>query len=154
MKKKLFLKKNRGFIYGFILFVLYIFVDISPAISDIILIANKDIEVTSMNKKEIKDIFLGNKVSWRNGEKIVIIILENESINNNLMRKYFGKSIQQYKYYWKKQLFLGKIANLPKYTNSPKTLKTFVANTPGCISFLTTNHETFDDNVQIITISK
>lgn len=121
-------------IIAYILFTVLL----SPALSfadDAVVIANKNVPSSTLSSDDIKQIFLGNKTSWDNGDKIVFVVQDRTDTADAFLKAYIRKSASQYDNYWKKQVFTGK-GKAPKSFSSDQELAEFVANTPGAIGYV------------------
>ncbi len=121
-------------VVGMVLFAgVAVFVHSSQA-DDILIIANKDIPVSSLTAEELKSIFLGEKVKWNDRQTVAFVLLMTD-IHESFLKKYLGISSVQYSQYWKKMIFTGR-AKSPKAFNKPEELCDYVANTSGCIGYV------------------
>ena len=110
-----------------------VFVHSSQA-DDILIIANKDVPVSSLSAEELKSIFLGEKVKWNDTHTVAFALLMTD-IHESFLKKYLGISSVQYSQYWKKMIFTGR-AKSPKAFNKPEELCDYVVNTSGCIGYV------------------
>lgn len=101
-------------------------------------ITHKNIE-ESLDRDEIKHIFLGQKTRWGNDLGVTFALPADKTLCNTFLRAYLGKSYTQYLNYWKKQVFTGK-GRMPVFFRDEQELLTFVAQTPGAISFVAFQH--------------
>jgi ABC-type phosphate transport system substrate-binding protein len=96
----------------------------------------------------VRNIFLGKKTKWDNGQQIVIVTLKDSETHKNFLKKYIAKTATQFKSYWKKQVFTGK-GSVPKSFEKEEDLLDFVAGTEGAIGYVSSGLNT--DAVKTIT---
>jgi ABC-type phosphate transport system substrate-binding protein len=143
---------KKGMLIG-ILLVLFIqpsTLKVSADNEQLVIIGHKNV-ADSLKKNEVKQIFLGRKTRWENDEKILFVVLAEEPAYTTFLKEYVGKTIFQYKNYWKKQVFTGK-GRMPKLFKNGTKLIDYVSSTEGAISFAMVHDVTADDRVKIITI--
>lgn len=110
------------------------FVLFSSAQGDIMIIANKDVPVSTLSKNEIRSIFLGEKVKWSNNQKIIFVILKSD-VHNAFLKEYVGNTASQYRNYWRKMVFTGKSKSPKSFNNMDKLIR-YIANTSGAIGYI------------------
>jgi ABC-type phosphate transport system substrate-binding protein len=127
-------------IIAFILFVALF----SPVISlaeGAVIIANKDVPASDLTSGDVKQIFLGSKTTWENGEKIVFVVQDRTEAGKYFLKTYVKKSASQYDNYWKKQVFTGK-GKAPMSFSSDQELVEYVARTPGAVGYVSSTADT------------
>lgn len=127
-------------IIAFILFVVLL----SPVLSmadGVVIIANMDVPVNSLTADAVKQIFLGNKTAWENGEKIVFVVQDRTDAGDDFLETYVKKTASQYENYWKRQVFTGK-GKAPRSFSSDQELVRFVARTPGTVGYISSGADT------------
>ena len=118
--------------------------------AEVMFIANNSVSNTALSKSEIKEIFLGDKVSWENGQEIKFVTLKKSATHQEFTKQFTKKSESQFLRYWKKQVFTGK-GSMPKSFASEKELMSFVANNEGAIGYISKG--TAAEGVKTLTIS-
>lgn len=88
-----------------------------------------------MTSEELKKIYLGQKKTWSNGDKIILATLKNGNVNESFMLNKIGKKPAQFTMYWKKQVFTGQ-GIMPKSFEDEKAIIEFVANNKGAIGYI------------------
>ncbi len=116
---------------------------------DVALVANDAVAEASLNQKDVKKIFLGKKTRWENGDKIIIVTLDDGVSHEQFVKDFVGKTPSQYKKYWKKLTFTGK-GKAPKSFKSEDELAAYVAETAGAIGYLAP--ATASDKTKIIDV--
>jgi len=118
--------------------------------ADIIFICNESVPFDSITKKEIKNIFLGDKLNWTPEKEITFVIMKKSNIHKKFARIYTKRSYSQFNNYWKRMLFTGK-GRLPRSFGTEKALIDYIAKTDGAISYISSMTDT--KNVKILTVS-
>lgn len=125
---------------------------LSPVLSladGAVIIANKDVPSSALSSDDVKQIFLGNKTAWDNGDKIVFVVQDRTKTADVFLKTYVKKSSSQYDNFWKKQVFTGK-GKAPQSFSSDQELVEFVANTPGAIGYISSDANS--TNVKTIAV--
>lgn len=117
--------------------------------NDVCIIANKNVPVNDITSDMLKDIFLGKKNTWDNGESINFVIMNSGESHNDFLKTYLQKSNAQFNNYWKKQVFTGQ-GSMPKALNSDKAMSDFVASMNGAIGYVSASSDT--KHVKIVTV--
>ena len=107
----------------------------SSAMDEPTVIVNESVSVDTLSMDDVKQIFMGKKRSWENGDIIVAAVLESGETHENFLKKFIQKSRMQFRTYWKKLVFTGKAQALNEF-DSDNDLVTFVANTKGAIGYI------------------
>ena len=131
------------------LFFLLVFFPASKSFADVVFIANKTLPENQLTPDEIKNIFLGDMVTWKDGRSVVIVICNESEAHREFTTKYTNKTPSQFISYWRMQLFSGK-AQIPKTFADEKDVVNFVENTPCAIGYISS---ATTGNVKIITIA-
>ncbi len=86
---------------------------ITRAYAEVVFITNNSVQESALKKGEIKEIFLGDRVSWNNGQEIKFVVLKKSPTHTEFTKVYTKKSESQFLRFWKKQVFTGK-GSMPK----------------------------------------
>ncbi len=122
----------------------------APAASqEVVIIANKSVETSTLSPAQLKEIFLGKCTRWENGDKINIVILKHTDTHKSFLKTYVKRSPSQFTNYWRKQVFTGK-GESPKAFKSERELVDYVANVKGAIGYITKGTHT--DRVKILSV--
>jgi len=142
---------KKGIVIGVLLALFIGFLSLSAFAEDeqVVMIGHASIP-DSLKKEEIKQIFLGRKTRWANDEKIIFVIFAEENTYKTFLKEYVGKTIFQYKNYWKKQVFTGK-GRMPKAFRKSDDVIKFMSDTKGTISFVMANDVDLN-TVKIISV--
>ena len=109
--------------------------EILPA-QEIIIIAHPDVSESILKKDALKEIFMGDKTTWQNGNKINFAVIRQGPVNELFLKTYIDKSSVIYIRHWKRQLLTGKKATLPRLFSSEQDVVEFVKNTAGGIGYV------------------
>ena len=98
------------YLKNWVLFLLIAVFLVVPAVGaqDVVLIANADVPVDSLSASDVKNIFLGKKTSWDGGGSITFFTSDEAATHKAFLKGHVGKSANQFKTFWKKQVFTGK----------------------------------------------
>lgn len=118
--------------------------------SDVLIIANQDVTTDSLTRAEIKNIFIGITTLWPDKNKIIFVTLKESNVHKKFVRQYTSKSPDQFRAYWRRQLFTGK-GRIPKAYQTDQDIVSFVAKTSGSIGYVSSSASI--DNVKIINVS-
>jgi len=135
----------RSIIY-LVLFTLFL---ASPVLAaDVVLVVNVANPVTSLDSKSAKQIFLGKKGAWDNGDKIVLYSQNDPQITDSFSRKVLNKSAQQFNTFWKKALFTG-TGRPPIEVQNDAQMKQSIAADPRGIGYISS--AALDGSVKAVT---
>ena len=102
---------------------------------DLMIICNKDVPDEQLSKTTLKNIYIGKKREWSNGQIITIVTLKEGNVHDHFCKNYVNKTSAQFSAYWKKMLFSGK-ALMPKNFDQEQKIINFVAQTEGAIGYV------------------
>ena len=122
----------------------------SALAADYVLVINKVNTTSSVNKKDAKNIFLGKKSSWDNGDRIVLYAQINNELTETFTEAVVKKSPQQFMTFWKKALFTG-TGKPPVEVKGDDEMKQAIANDPKGIGYI--NASALDDTVKQLIIN-
>jgi len=104
-----------------------------------IIIANPRVAAQSLSSDEVKNIFLGKKTKWEDGNPITFILLKDKTIHKRFLEKYVDSTPSQYSRYWRGLLFSGR-GRCPKTLPAAEALH-FIAETEGAIGYVISGNE-------------
>jgi ABC-type phosphate transport system substrate-binding protein len=116
---------------------------------EVLIIANESIAVSSLDRDDVKQIFLGRKTIWDDGTKIFFVVQDRTNAGDAFLKTYLQKTALQYDNYWKKQVFTGQ-GRAPYSFSSNQELVEFVSRTPGAIGYVSAATDT--GNTKIMTV--
>ena len=111
-----------------------------------VIIANLNVGLESLDPEEIKNIFLGKKTKWEDGNPITFVLLSDQAVHETFLKKYIDFTPRQFSRYWRGLLFAGK-GSCPKTLSEAEVLQ-FVAQTEGAIGYVLKSN----DRVKTITV--
>ncbi|MDM8517117.1 hypothetical protein QUF76_13020 [Desulfobacterales bacterium HSG16] len=123
---------------------------------DVLIIGHQDIPGSNITQKEIKSIFLGEQVKWKNGGDIRFVLFLSR-IHDSFLKEYIGITSTQYRNYWKKKVFTGQ-ARSPKSFKSKEKLLDYIAETKGAVGYIPSDGSPDDSiggsnsRIKIITV--
>lgn len=130
--------------------VLFTLLLASPALAvDVVLVVNLANPVTSLDSRDAKQIFLGKKGSWDNGDKVVLYSQYDAQITDSFSREVLNKSAQQFNTFWKKALFTG-TGHPPVEVQNDAEMKRFIAADPRGIGYI--SKSALDGSVKVVTL--
>jgi ABC-type phosphate transport system substrate-binding protein len=122
----------------------------SPAYAeDVIVICNEYVVVDTLNRNDVKKIYLGRKTRWDGGEKITFAALKGGQAHELFLKLYVGKTPFQFANHWKKKAFTGK-GKVPKSFSTPEELIEYIDQTHGAIGYIPSS--AYQNQIKSITI--
>ncbi len=142
-------KKQSQLLLACIVFIVMLVLT-SGAYAEVVFVANKTVPIEQVSAREIRDIFIGEQVKWKNGKRIVLVVLMGTDIHKEFTKKYTRKTSSQFFTYWRSLIFTGK-GVFPMSFDTEEELISFVANTEGAIGYVSSGTKT--DNVKTIKVT-
>lgn len=133
----------------FMLFLFFLALTVMTAQAEVLIIANKSTAQAALDRQEIKDIFLCNKLYWNETSKITVATLIEGDTAKSFYSTYLGMSAIQFNGLWDEKLYTGGKPH-PKRFKTQKQLVEFVSQTPGSIGFI--DSATSHDSVAVVEI--
>ena len=122
------------------------FLFVSSAVqADVVVVTNKSVNTANLDTRDIKKIFLGKKTYWDDNKKITLFILAKSPAHKEFVKKYLGKSENQFTNYWKQLLFTGK-GMMPNRVKDEEVIRK-IKETEGAIGYVAANLVTKDVNI-------
>lgn len=118
---------------------------------DIVIVCNKSVKVDDVSQADIRDIFLGKKTMWDDGDKIKFVTMKNGEVHESFLETYVRKTTMQFDTYWKKLVFTGR-ARTPKTFTTTDGIKDFIENTDGAIGYIPAS--ALEDDLQVIRFAE
>lgn len=134
-----------------ILFLILMFsgVTASAFAADFALVVNKNNTLTSLSENDAKQIYLGKKTSWSNGQTIVLYVQHDEAVTRSFVDSVTKKTVQQFYIYWKKALFTG-TGTPPIELKDDAEMKKFIAADPRGIGYI--SRDALDGSVKEVKL--
>jgi ABC-type phosphate transport system substrate-binding protein len=113
------------------------------------IIVNPELEITEIDKELLKNIFLGKKSKFDNGEKVEPVMLKSEKLYSEFVKTVTGKSEKQFDTYWKKKIFTGK-GKPPRTFENEQDIINYVKENKDAIGFISASSE--GEGFKVITL--
>jgi ABC-type phosphate transport system substrate-binding protein len=102
---------------------------------DFVVIANASIKSADVSADDLRDVFLGEKSSLRDGSHATPVTLKEGAAHNAFLQAVAGKTDAAFRAVWRKQVFTGK-GTMPRTFDTEAALAAFVGSTPGAIGYV------------------
>lgn len=117
---------------------------------DVVLVANRGVQISQINDAELRAIFIGTKTRFSDGSHAEPVILKGGPAHEVFLKKHLGEEPEDFRAQWRKAVFTGQGA-MPKAFSSESALIQYVASTPGAVGYV--SRISARDNVKaLITI--
>jgi len=118
---------------------------------DIVLVANKSVQVSALNDADLRAIFTGEKTRFADGSRALPVTLKGGAAHEVFLRKHLGETPDEFRAQWRKAVFTGQGA-MPKTFDSEAAVIQYVATTPGALGYV--SRISPQDNVKSLATSK
>jgi len=118
-------------------------IDVLPSFANTIepiIIANPKVSDQSLNSGDVKNIFLGKKTKWKDGNPIILVILKEKDTHKQFLAKYVKFTPSQFDRYWKTLAYSGR-GKYPKKLPPGEALE-YIAATDGAIGYVASSNDT------------
>lgn len=121
------------------------------------IISSKDLIIAnttekSLSAENIKQIYLGKIARWKNGDKIILTVLESGKTHESFMNNCLNKKSRSFNLYWKQRMFTGR-GVMPTSFHTEKELINFIKNTEGSIGYISDSlKDSITNDITIINI--
>jgi ABC-type phosphate transport system substrate-binding protein len=116
---------------------------------DVVLVANKDVQVSEIKESDLRAIFMGTKTRLVDGSHIVPVTLKGGAVHEVFLKKHLAETPGDFRAEWRKAVFTGQ-GSMPKAFDSEAALIEYVAVTPGALGYV--SRISTKDNVKAIAI--
>ena len=120
----------------------------SHSSKEVIFIVNSSVQIETISKDVIQQIFIGDKIAWSDTQDIELCILTKSDPLKLFLKTYIDMNSTKFKRHWKKILFTG-MGTYPKFFDNEAELIQYVSKTDGAIGFIGALPEEVD--VKVIT---
>lgn len=110
------------------------------AAGDIVIIGNKSIAESSLNKQDLKNIYLGRKTAWSDKKRIIFVTLDNKNVSEEFLDEYLNMISAQYANHWLEKVYTGQ-GTPPRTFASDEEMIRFIADTDGAIGYVTSSDD-------------
>ncbi len=112
-------------------------------------IVHPDTAAAALSREEAKNILLGTKGRWDNGQVIRLAVLAGGPLHEKVITEITARTPDQFDKYWKKQVFTGK-GVMPETMPDDAAMVAYVAKTPGAIGYVSAAAKT--DGMKVVTV--
>lgn len=122
----------------------------SSALAEVVVVVSKDNPVESLERSELRDIYLGQLHSFPNGEPVEPIDqAEGSEARKEFYNDHLERSPAQVKAHWSKLIFTGR-GQPPRAVESGEVVAELVSQSPNAIGYL--DRALVDDSLRVISI--
>jgi len=120
----------------------------ATATADVVAIVSSKCAITTLNRSQMADIFLGRVSRFPDGSQAVPVDqAEDSKARETFYAALAGKSVAQMKAYWSKIIFTGR-GQPPKAVTSNAEMKQWIVENPRAIGYI--DQEWVDDSVRVV----
>jgi hypothetical protein len=102
---------------------------------DVVLVANKKVQISEIRAADVRAIFTGAKTRFADGSHAVPVTLKGGAVHEVFLKNHVGESPDEFRAQWRKAVFTGQGA-MPKAFDSESALIEYVATTPGALGYV------------------
>ncbi len=102
---------------------------------DVVLVANKGVQVSEISNADLRAIFLGTRTRFADGSHAVPVTLKGGPAHEVFLKNHVGEGPEEFRSQWRKVVFTGQGA-MPKAFDSESALIEYVAATPGAVGYV------------------
>ncbi len=99
------------------------------------IIAHKSLEKEKLDAATLKAVFLGKKVAWDGGGRVILAVLKGGAVADEFLQKSVEMNASAFNNHWRRLAMTGG-GTAPKVFETEEDLRKFVAATPGAIGFV------------------
>jgi len=118
---------------------------------DVVLVANRSVQISQIGIVDVRAIFLGTKSRFADGTRAVPVTLKGGPAHEVFLKNYLGESSGEFHAQWRKAVFTGQGA-MPRAFETESALLDYVASTPGAVGYV--SRISVQDRVKRIGIVK
>ena len=120
---------------------------------DVVLVANKNVQISEIRAADVRAIFMGAKTRFADGSHAVPVTLKGGAVHEVFLKNHVGESPDEFRAQWRKAVFTGQGA-MPKTFDSEAALLQYVAATPGALGYVSQISPQGQDNVKCLPVVK
>jgi hypothetical protein len=102
---------------------------------DVVLVANKNVQISEIRAADVRAIFMGAKTRFADGSHAVPVTLKGGAVHEVFLKNHVGESPDEFRAQWRKAVFTGQGA-MPRAFDSESALIEYVAATPGAVGYV------------------
>src|SRR5580700_783530 len=118
---------------------------------DVVLVANKGVQISEITNADLRAIFMGTKTRFADGSHAVPVTLKGGPAHEVFLKHYVGENPEEFRSQWRKVVFTGQGA-MPRAFDSESALIEYVAATPGALGYV--SRTSSQDNVKLLAAVK
>lgn len=118
---------------------------------DVILVANKGVQISEINSSDLRAIFIGAKTRFSDGSHAEPVTLKGGPAHEVFLKKHLGEEPEDFRAQWRRAVFTGQGA-MPKAFSSESALIEYVATTSGAVGYV--SRVSSQDNVKCLVTTK
>jgi ABC-type phosphate transport system substrate-binding protein len=118
---------------------------------DVVLVANKGVQIFQITNADLRAIFLGTKTRFSDGSHAVPVTLKGGAVHEVFLKNYVGEGPEEFRAQWRKLMFTGQGA-MPRAFDSESSLIEYVAATPGAVGYV--SRISSQDHVKLLATVK
>ena len=118
---------------------------------DVVLVANKGVQISEITNADLHGIFMGTKTRFADASHAVPVTLRGGPVHEVFLKNHVGESPEEFRAEWRKMVFTGQGA-MPKAFDSESALIEYVAATPGAIGYV--SRISLQDGVKVLAAVK
>jgi ABC-type phosphate transport system substrate-binding protein len=118
---------------------------------DVVLVANKGVQILGIRNADLRAIFKGEKTRFADGSHAVPVVLKGGPAHEVFLKNHVGEGPDEFRAQWRKAVFTGQGA-MPRTFDSEAALIEYVAATPGALGYV--SRISPQDNVKRLIVVK
>jgi ABC-type phosphate transport system substrate-binding protein len=118
---------------------------------DVVLVANKGVQISGIRNADLRAIFKGEKTRFADGSHAVPVVLKGGPAHEVFLKNHVGEGPDEFRAQWRKAVFTGQGA-MPRTFDSEAALIEYVAATPGALGYV--SRISPQDNVKRLIVVK
>ena len=120
---------------------------------DIVLVANKGVQISGIRDADLRAIFTGEKTRFADGSHAVPVTLKGGPAHEVFLKNHVGEDPEEFRAQWRKAVFTGQGA-MPRAFDSEAALLQYVAVTPGALGYVSQISPQSHDSVKCLPVVK
>lgn len=108
---------------------------VSALASDYLLVTSQKSPIEKLSQKDIRAIFVGDKLFWSDGQRIFPARVGEDTISEQFLKEKVGMSLSEFNTHWRRRAFSGR-AIPPRKFESTKDLMDYLNSEPGAIGLI------------------
>lgn len=100
-----------------------------------VIIANKSLDKEKLDASTVKAVFLGKKVAWDTGGRVMLAVLRNGPVADDFLKASVDMTSSGFNNLWRRLAMTGG-GTAPKSFESEEDVRKYVASTPGAVGFV------------------